>query len=83
MLTPKSISHPVVFSLLSLLLLLIFSAHSSQLYSQNPNEFPQVGKASFYANKFEGKKTASGEIYLHKDYTAAHRSLPFGTWVKV
>lgn len=43
----------------------------------------QTGKASFYAEKFEGRPTASGEIYKHNLSTAAHRKLPFGTKVKV
>lgn len=43
----------------------------------------QTGKASFYADKFEGRKTASGEIYWHQRFTAAHRTLPFGTKVQV
>ncbi|WP_211209323.1 septal ring lytic transglycosylase RlpA family protein [Psychroflexus tropicus] len=43
----------------------------------------QTGKASFYADKFEGRPTASGEIYRHNLATAAHRKLPFGTKVKV
>jgi len=43
----------------------------------------QEGKASFYADKFEGKPTASGEKYKHGQATAAHKSLPFGTKVKV
>lgn len=43
----------------------------------------QTGKASFYADKFEGRPTASGEIYKHNLPTAAHRKLPFGTKVKV
>lgn len=43
----------------------------------------QTGTASFYADKFEGKQTASGEKYKHKRMTAAHKSLPFGTIVKV
>lgn len=43
----------------------------------------QTGKASFYANQFEGRQTASGEIYSHNKMTAAHRKLPFGTKVKV
>ena len=42
-----------------------------------------VGKASFYANSFHGSKTASGEQFDKKDFTAAHRSLPFGTVVRV
>lgn len=41
------------------------------------------GRASYYANRFHGRKTASGHPY-HKDaMTAAHRSLPLGTWVRV
>ncbi len=43
----------------------------------------QKGTASFYADKFEGKQTASGEKYKHKKLTAAHKFLPFGTIVKV
>lgn len=43
----------------------------------------QSGKASFYADKFDGRPTASGEIYKHNLSTAAHRKLPFGTKVKV
>lgn len=43
----------------------------------------QKGKASFYADKFEGRLTASGEKYYHSKYTAAHKKLPFGTIVQV
>lgn len=43
----------------------------------------ETGKASYYADKFQDRKTASGELY-HKDLlTAAHRTIPFGTKVKV
>ena len=41
------------------------------------------GTASFYANSFNGKKTANGEIYSHKKMTAACNVLPLGTWVRV
>ncbi|MDD8017397.1 MAG: septal ring lytic transglycosylase RlpA family protein [Bacteroidota bacterium] len=41
------------------------------------------GIASYYADDFHGKKTASGEIYDMHKLTAAHRSFPFGTKVKV
>src|SRR5690606_24032857 len=41
------------------------------------------GKASFYADKFEGRPTASGQKYRHNKLTAAHKTLPFGTKVKV
>lgn len=43
----------------------------------------QTGKASFYADKFEGSPTASGEKYKHNKLTAAHKTLPFGTRVRV
>lgn len=43
----------------------------------------QTGKASFYADKFEGSPTASGEKYKHSKLTAAHKTLPFGTKVLV
>src|SRR5215467_2230795 len=46
---------------------------------------PQVlyGTASFYANKFEGRETANGEIFSQKKLTAACNVLPLGTWIKV
>ena len=43
----------------------------------------QVGKASWYGRVFQHKTTASGEPYDMHDFTAAHRSLPLGSWVKV
>jgi len=44
---------------------------------------PQYGTASFYSDKFNGRKTANGEIYDSKRMTAAHNTLPLGTWIKV
>ena len=43
----------------------------------------QSGAASWYGPGFQGRKTASGERFNTHDMTAAHRSLPFGTRVKV
>ncbi len=43
----------------------------------------QEGTASYYANKFEGRKTSSGEIFSQKKLTAAHKNLPFGTLLRV
>lgn len=43
----------------------------------------QRGKASFYAHKFTGRKTASGERLHHDSLTCAHRTLPFGTLLRV
>lgn len=42
-----------------------------------------TGIASYYSEKFHGKKTASGEIFDNEDFTGAHRTLPFGTKVLV
>lgn len=41
------------------------------------------GKASFYGSEFNGRKTANGEIYDETALTAAHRTLPFGTVLRV
>ena len=43
----------------------------------------QEGEASYYADSLNGRKTASGGIYDKNALTAAHRSLPFGTRVRV
>jgi rare lipoprotein A (peptidoglycan hydrolase) len=47
--------------------------------------FPEhfYGKASYYGNEFESRKTANGEFYSGSKLTAAHRELPFGTYLKV
>ena len=43
----------------------------------------EVGTASWYGREFAGRRTASGEIFRPQDLTAAHRTLPFGTRVRV
>ncbi len=45
--------------------------------------FEQTGTASWYGNRFHGRRTASGERYDMHAYTAAHKSLPFGTILRV
>lgn len=42
-----------------------------------------VGIATYYSDVFHGKKTASGEVYEKEKLTAAHRTLPIGTRIKV
>ncbi|MEY3179291.1 MAG: hypothetical protein RJB42_1532 [Bacteroidota bacterium] len=42
-----------------------------------------VGHASFYADKFIGKKTASGEIFSQEKLTCAHNTYPFGSKIRV
>ena len=43
----------------------------------------QYGVASFYHNKFQGRKTATGELFDQEKMTAAHNSLPMNTWIRV
>jgi rare lipoprotein A len=51
--------------------------------SQTQNGKVLYGKASYYAEKFHGRKTANGETFDMNALTAAHRSLPFGTICRV
>lgn len=59
------------------------------LYAQpsedTEQEKPKViyGTASYYANKFNGRKTANGEIFNQTRLTAACNMLPLGSWVRV
>jgi rare lipoprotein A len=48
-----------------------------------PGNFTQEGEATFYGPGFNGRKTASGEVFDQYALTAAHRTLPFGTKVLV
>jgi rare lipoprotein A len=50
-----------------------------------PNAAPgaEEGVASYYADEFNGRKTSNGETYDMNKYTAAHRTLPFNTRVRV
>jgi rare lipoprotein A len=45
--------------------------------------FKKLAHASYYAEKFTGRKCASGRIFDNNKYYAAHKSLPFGTKLKV
>jgi rare lipoprotein A len=57
------------------LLILIFLSGSDDVF--------QRGKASYYAQSMNGRRTSSGERYFSDSLTAAHARLPFGTRVKV
>jgi rare lipoprotein A len=43
----------------------------------------EQGTANFYSDKFQGKKTANGDVYDKGGLTASHKKLPYGTKVKV
>ena len=51
--------------------------------SGGKSAFTQSGQGSYYADKFEGRKTASGTTYRGSKRTAAHNTLPFGTVIRV
>jgi rare lipoprotein A (peptidoglycan hydrolase) len=59
------------------------STHKKPTPQPGEFEYKKTGMASYYAKKFQSRKTASGEIFDNNLMTAAHRSLPFGTNVVV
>lgn len=65
------------------LVLVTLCACASTPESRPSQAFRQVGLASYYADRFHDRRTASGERYHVKKLTAAHRHLPFGTLVRV
>ena len=63
-------------------IILIIALINSLAYGPKES-YSVTGKASYYHSKFQGKKTASGEVFDQNQLTAAHKSLPFGTMVEV
>lgn len=61
----------------------MISSFSIYSFSNSSNSEVKKSIASYYHDKFNGRRTASGEIFSNKDFTAAHRTLRFGTKVKV
>jgi rare lipoprotein A len=51
--------------------------------SLKPGDLFAKGQASYYGGKFHGRKTASGEVFDKRKITAAHKTLPFKTYVEV
>ena len=52
-------------------------------YMQIGLEHRVAGLASYYSGFFDGRKTANGEIFRNRKYSAAHLTLPLGTWIEV
>ncbi|MBA4197038.1 MAG: septal ring lytic transglycosylase RlpA family lipoprotein [Chitinophaga sp.] len=66
--------------------LVLASCHHKSVPSNVSGEgklITETGYASYYGDKFDGGKTASGETFHQNKLTAAHKKLPFGTIVKV
>jgi rare lipoprotein A len=75
-------------NLLRLIILTLYAALPVMLFGVDAVEkktgnVVHTGKASYYSDKFNGRKTSSGEIFRNHHYTAAHPYLPYGTIVKV
>jgi rare lipoprotein A len=66
--------------ILTVIILLLIGINQP-IFAQNQDI--QTGEASWYGSKYHGRKTSSGERYNKNDMTAAHKTLPFGTKVKV
>lgn len=64
-----------------LTLLAIFVLANIETIAQN--NIAKTGNATFYGNKWHGRRTSSGSIYHKDSLTCAHRTLPFGTLLKV
>jgi rare lipoprotein A len=68
---------------LILFFLLMLSAGCMERKRNARPDTSSSGKASYYGDQFHGDTTASGDIYDQNEFTAAHRTLPFGTLVLV
>jgi rare lipoprotein A len=63
--------------------LLLFVSSPTTADEQSPESSELTGYASWYGGKFQGRLTASGEVFDTNELTAAHRTLPFGSIVRV
>ncbi len=52
-------------------------------HTVKPRRWFEIGQASWYGLKFQGRKTAAGETYDMNGLTCAHRTLPLGSWIRV
>jgi rare lipoprotein A len=60
-----------------------FAAKAQKTRAKEPDTIVKTIYTTYYAKKFEGRKTTNGERYRAAKLTAAHKKLPFGTIVKV
>ena len=65
-----------------LVVIMMISVFGIYSFKNNSNN-AKTSFTSFYHDKFNGRKTASGEIFDNKKFTAANMKLPFGTKVKI
>lgn len=73
----------VKFFILIFLVILVNSCSNKERDDRIKEIYIAYGKASYYSNYFNGKRTSSGHLYNSDSLTAAHRTLPFNTILKV
>jgi len=81
-------SKPIRAAVWPVILLIVLAASCARIRAdltepKSADGHVMAGLASWYGPDFHGRPTASKEIYDMNDMTAAHRTLPFGTWVLV
>lgn len=69
----QSFTYLVLFSLLL----------STPIFSQSIVNNVEAGTALYYADYLEGRRTASGEVFQQSELTCAHKTYPFGTWLRI
>jgi rare lipoprotein A len=74
---------PILLAVLSFVLIIpsVFGQDSVEIKTDKLRV--QYGTASFYHDKFVGRKTATGELFRQDRLTAAHNTLPLGTYIRV
>jgi rare lipoprotein A len=87
---PTSVQHAVAAAVFALSTATAFAQASAPTAASAPaaaaaaaSSATETGKIAWYGKKFAGRKTASGEAFNPEALTMAHKTLPFGTLVKV
>jgi rare lipoprotein A len=74
----KNLCHTILFIALQISALLLVTGGTEKKIPKT-----NKGRASYYGDSFNGKRTANGERFDNSDFTAAHRTLPFNSYIRV
>ena len=75
---------PILYCLILINLInFLYGEDTTSVSLTKEEDQPEIGIASWYGNKFHGRTTANGETYNMYEHTAAHKTLPFNTIIKV
>lgn len=83
MVKESSYNHSYFSRFLGLLLLMLATSAKAQYYASDDTITEYPNKGTYYHDKFEGRKTASGEVFDQNKFTAAHWRIKLGTYVMV